>query len=107
MRAPNPNGCYVMLFERPEFTGASDLLNGPGKWPNLEGLHETNHGRWRDRLRSLRIGPNATVTVFTQPQFRGHSQEYRAGADHPNLRPDISAHVQSLTIACALPTPTS
>jgi hypothetical protein len=34
--APNPNGCYVMMYERPEFQGVGDVLNGPGRWATLE-----------------------------------------------------------------------
>jgi hypothetical protein len=34
MRAPNPNGCYVMVFEEPAFKSSSDvsmvLVDGHG-----------------------------------------------------------------------------
>ena len=52
--APNPNGCYVMVFEQPEFSGSGDVLNCPWKWASLDGLRKTNHDGWRNRIRSLR-----------------------------------------------------
>ena len=100
---PNPNGCYVVLFERPDFKGLNDLLNGPRKWRSLDIIPEANHSRWTNRLRSLRLGPTAVVTVFTQPDFRGQGREYRAGTDHVSLPPEVSAKIQSLTIACEMP----
>ncbi len=100
MRAPNPNGCYVMIFEQPGFESAGDVLNGPGKWPSLETLRETNHSRWTNRIRSLRVGPAATVTAFTQPKFAGQSEQYPAGTAHPMLTPPFSTTIQSLEIAC-------
>ena len=100
MHAPNPNGCYLMLFERPGFEGANDVLNGPGKWASLEQLRETNNGRWVNRVRSLRVGATATVTVFTQPAFGGPSQRYEPGTDAVGLTPNLAARIQSIDIAC-------
>ena len=97
MRAPNPNGCYVMLFEQPEFKGVGDLLNGPGKWPNLETMNETNY-RWTDRLRSLRIVPTEIVKLYANPVSRPVA-EFRRRSRLCELKPGISASVQSLTIA--------
>ena len=78
MRSPNPNG----------------------KWPNLEMVREANYSGWAGRIRSLRVGPAATVTAFTQPEFRGQSEQYRAETDHPRLSPEFSASIQSLEIVC-------
>lgn len=100
MRAPNPNGCYVMFYEQPDFRGANDLLNGPGKWPALEELRETNYPDWENRISSLRVGRIATLTVFADPGFRGDSEHYAAGGDHATLRPPLSDHVESLQVSC-------
>src|SRR5687768_16908455 len=100
MRAPNPNGCSVTIFAQPGIAPAPDVWNGPGKWPSLETLRETNHSSWTNRIRSLRVGPAATVTAFTQPKFAGQSEQYPAGAAHPMLTPPFSTTIQSLEIAC-------
>ena len=92
-RAPNPNGCYVMFFEQPEFKSVADILNRPGRWPTLDGLHETTHDRWGNRIRSLRAGEIATIIAFTEPQFRGLSARYAPGTNHANLTPDVSGRI--------------
>ena len=68
--APNPNGCYVFLYDRPDWQGAGVVLNGPARWPKLEGLL-ANQENWRNRIRSVDIGPAATVTVYTDAAFQG------------------------------------
>jgi hypothetical protein len=103
MRSPNPNGCYVMLFEGRGFESYADVLNGPNKWARLEGLKETNYASWADRIRSLRVGAAATVTAFTEPGFRGSNEQYRPESQHADLSPEISANIESLEIACVRP----
>ena len=68
--APNPNGCYVFVYDRPEWQGGRVVLNGPGKWSNLERLL-LNEENWRNRIRSLDVGPAATVTVYTDLRVHG------------------------------------
>jgi hypothetical protein len=101
MRAPNPNGCYLMIFEQPAFAGSADVLNGPGRWPNLKAVPETNYPDWSHRIRSLKTGSSATVTVFTETRFGGVSERYAAGTDHPSLGPEFSEKLASIDIACA------
>jgi hypothetical protein len=42
LRAPNPNGCYAIVYERPDYKGAGHVLNGPLRLPTLERLSPTN-----------------------------------------------------------------
>jgi hypothetical protein len=102
MRAPNPNGCHVMLFEQPGFTSFSDVLNGPGRWPSLETIRETNYPSWTNRIRSLRVGGSATLTAFAEPQFRGQKERYRGGSEYEVLPPALSGTIQSLELTCDL-----
>jgi hypothetical protein len=103
MRSPNPNGCYVMVFEGRGFESYADVLNGPNRWSSLDGLKETNHARWNDRIRSLRVGSAATVTAFTESGFRGAAERYQPGSEHADLPPEISAKIESLEIVCTRP----
>jgi hypothetical protein len=100
MRAPNPNGCYVMLFEQPSFAGSEDVLNGPRRWPDLRAVQDTNYPDWTNRIRSLKTGPAATVTAFTEARFGGLSERYPAGTDHAALRPEFSEKIASIDVAC-------
>ena len=98
--APNPNGCFVMVYEEPGFRGIGDVLNGPGRWPSLDGLRERNRAGWRNRIRSLRTGHNGTITVYTDEGFKGESRRF--GPDTSQARVDASllARIESLELRC-------
>lgn len=99
-RSPNPNGCYVMFFDKPGFGGHSDLLNGPGTWPVLKQVHETNYPDWEKRIRSLRTGETARVTAYVRSEFRGDSEAFSPESSHRDLGPNLSGKIESLQIAC-------
>ena len=100
LRAPDPNGCYVIVYERPLFAGAGDVLNGPARLSTLERLPNTNQANWQRRIRSLRVGARATVRAFAETSFKGHSQRFDPGTPHPQLQQTLSAHIESLEVAC-------
>ena len=97
--APNPNGCYVFIYDRPDWQGAGVVLNGPARWPNLEGLR-ANQENWRNRIRSIDVGPVATVTVYTDGVFSGVSRRFGPKSRLERLDSEISARVESLDLAC-------
>jgi len=98
--APNPNGCYVFVFDRPEWQGARVLLNGPDKRWNLERLL-LNEEDWRNRIRSIDVGPAATLSVFTDLRFTGVSRRFGPGSKAARLDADINARIESLELQCA------
>lgn len=98
--APNPNGCYVMVFDRPDYIGIRDVWNGPAKWSTLEGLQHTRRDGWQDEIRSLRVGPGAMVTVFTDADFRGDSRQFSANTDQPQLDATWAGRIESLVLTC-------
>ena len=98
--APNPNGCYVMVFEQPDFRGSGDVLNGPGRWRTLENLRQTNEQGWNERIRSLRLGSTATLVAFTDVDFKGETLRLPAQSERPRLDPAFSGRIESLEIAC-------
>ena len=88
--APNPNGCYVKVHDRTDFGGIGDLFNGPGRWPRLEGLVNTNEESWRNRIRSLHVGAAATLTVYAEQDFKGsRSRQFPPAVDQPRLDPEL------------------
>jgi hypothetical protein len=99
--APNPNGCYVMLFRGPAFTAQSDLLNGPGNWTRLDNLIDTHHRQWSNEIRSLRVGDHATVVAYKDRNYRGESARFTAGTEYPELPRQLAADIESLQIACS------
>jgi peptidase inhibitor family I36 len=98
--APNPNGCYVMVFDRPDFLGTGDVWNGPGRWSSLEGLRHTRRDGWRNQIRSLRVGTAAVVTIFTDADFSGESRQLPPDSDHSQLDAVFSASIESLRLEC-------
>ena len=97
--APNPNGCYVFAYDKPDWQGAGVVLNGPGRWPNLERLR-LDQEDWRNRIRSLDVGPTATVTVYTDAVYTGVSRRFAPKSRPARLESEISAQIESLDIAC-------
>jgi hypothetical protein len=99
--APNPNGCYVIVYDGAEYRGLGDVFNGPGRWTRLERLMGTNQSHWRNRIRSLHVGKLATLTVFVDPEFGGQSQRFSPSTDRPRLDAPFSGRIESLEISCA------
>ena len=97
--APNPNGCYVFVYDRPEWQGGRVVLNGPDKWSNLERLL-LNDQNWRNRIRSIDVGPAATLTVYTDLKFTGSSRRFGPGSKLPRLESEINADIESLALSC-------
>ena len=100
LRAPNPNGCYAIVYEQPAFGGAGDVLNGPCSCRRWTAVAETNHQNWRNRIRSLRVGPAAVITAYVEAAFKGHSQEFGPATEQPVLDEALSARIQSLNVSC-------
>jgi hypothetical protein len=97
--APNPNGCYVFVYEQANRLGERVILNGPGKWPSLERLRRDDKD-WRKRIRSIEVGSSATVTLYTEPDFRGTSQLFGPGSDQGRFSASMSVGIQSLALSC-------
>jgi hypothetical protein len=51
VQAPNPNGCYVFVYENPDFSGARSVFNGPRRFrtftpPTRRGLPSAHEAVW-------------------------------------------------------------
>ena len=98
--APNPNGCYVMVFDQPTFSGMGDVFNRSGRWGSLQRLTDTRERTWHNRIRSVRTGFSATATFFTGPNFTGESLQLAPGTDRPQFEGRFAKEVASLEIGC-------
>src|SRR5262245_45481410 len=97
--APNPNGCYVFVYELADWRGERVVLNGPGKWPSLERLRRDDKD-WRKRIHSIEVGSAAMVTLYTQANYRGVSQLFGPGSDQARFNPSMSVGIESLVLSC-------
>jgi hypothetical protein len=101
LRPPDPAGCYAIVYERPDFQGAGDVLNGPARWPSLDRLTSTNQPDWRHRIRSLRVGLVGTLTAYTKVAFTGESQRFGPESVHAKLAQNVTGRIESLELTCS------
>jgi hypothetical protein len=58
-------GCYIDVWADANFEGESVRIQGPSEYPTLTFAQ----GNWGDRIGSLRVGPNAFVIAYSDPNF--------------------------------------
>jgi hypothetical protein len=102
--APNPNGCYVFVYDRADWRGERAVLNGPGKWWSVERLR-LDDKNWRNEIRSIEVGPGATVTLFTELNYRGTSQQFGPASRPARFDGRLNGGVESIDLACTSKTP--
>jgi hypothetical protein len=102
--APNPNGCYVFVYDETDWRGERAVLNGPTKWGTVERLRLDDKD-WRNRIRSLEVGPTATVTLYTELNYKGAAQQFGPASKPARFDGRLGAGVESLDVTCAAKTP--
>jgi hypothetical protein len=98
MTLPSPEGCFVQVWDQPFFVGPTDYVNGPRKYPTLRDM--PGRRDWRNRIRSLKVGSSASVTVWSQENFSGSALRAARNAAHPELPEDLTARIQSIVVEC-------
>ena len=96
---PNPDGCFVQVWDRPGFAGASDFINGPRQYPHLRDL--PGRRSWTDRIGSVRVGAGVSAVAWSQEQFGGRRAELTADSLERGAFAAVPVKVQSLEIRCA------
>jgi hypothetical protein len=99
LSAPNPTGCFVEVFENENFAGPRDFINGPAKHWQLKNL--PFHANWHERIRSVRVGPAATVLLWAKEGFEGDPLKFGPDRNHPRLPGEFSGKIASLEIGCS------
>lgn len=98
MTLPNPDGCFVQVWEQPSFTGASDYINGPRRYPTLRDM--PGRRDWRNRIRSMKVGPSSVVTVWSQENFDGNTLLATKNVAHPALPDEWAGRIESMAVEC-------
>jgi hypothetical protein len=88
------------VYQRANWQGARAVLNGPSKWANIERL-QVDEVDWRNRIRSIDVGSAATVTVYTEPSFRGTSRQFGPGSQSARLGEELPGGIESLVMSCS------
>src|SRR3954471_15765719 len=58
-------GCYIDVWVKANFEGESVRIQGPAEYSTLQ----FSQGDLGDRIGSLRVGPNAFVIAYRDPNF--------------------------------------
>ena len=98
MNAPNPNGCYIRVFDAQRFKGASDFISGPQRYPTLKDL--PNGADWHDRIQSVQVGPTATATAWRDLNFRGTSVNLNTDRAYGSLGEELTGEIESIEVRC-------
>ena len=95
---PNPEGCFVQVWNDAGFAGFSDFINGPNRYVHLRDL--PHRRTWKDRIGSLRLGPAATAVVWSGEEFSGESLLLTADSRNQQAFAALPMKIQSLDIRC-------
>jgi hypothetical protein len=98
---PSPDGCYVQVWDEHQFAGRSDFVNGPRRYDHLRDL--PGGVSWKNRIRSVTLGPNATLVAWTGERFEGDYLLMTSDARDRGRYPAVSVSLQSLEIRCSRP----
>ena len=95
---PDPGGCYVLVYEEPNFMGPREFINGPGKHATLENL--PFRANWQRRIRSVEVGPTASAAIWEGKGSQGTSQALSPDSRYAELSKPLNGRAQSLEIRC-------
>ena len=74
-------GCYIDVWAGANFEGESVRIQGPAEYPSLT----FSQGDWGDRIGSLRVGPNAFVIAYRDPNFGDRQVAFGPGDEAADL----------------------
>lgn len=75
------SGCYIDVWMKANFEGQSVRIQGPAEYPSLI----FGQGDWGDRISSLRVGPNAFVIAYQDPNFGERQVTFGPGDEITDL----------------------
>ncbi len=101
----NCGSCWAHVYDDKNYKETDDhlILCGPGKWSNMRGLPGTIKPEWADEIESIKVGPAATVQVWTGENQTGTTHTFNPGQEIPNIKiptPLMSNSISSIEIKC-------
>jgi hypothetical protein len=88
--------CWVELFDSDNFDESDDhfKLKKDGEYQDLSDLPGADQD-WTDEADSVKVGGDASVTVWSEKDFKGEEHQLKPGSEHPDLD-----EVSSLKMSC-------
>jgi hypothetical protein len=75
-------GCWVRFYDKKNYEGDSLLLTGPVSIPRMIGPFGFD---WENKVRSLKVGPTANLTIFDNRDFRDQDKFIDAKTNVPDM----------------------
>lgn len=75
-------GCWARIYDRENYTGDMLTLVGPVQLADMSGPYGLD---WDDRVNSIQVGPQATVTVFDDPLWQERVAQFKPNQKQADL----------------------
>jgi hypothetical protein len=95
---PSPDGCYLQVWDQPDFTGAFEFINGPRRYEHLRDL--PGRFSWKGRIRSLTLGPAASAIAWSNEGFEGEAVLLTNDRRQAGKFSALSVNIESLDVRC-------
>jgi hypothetical protein len=94
------NGCWARLYHAKNYSGHVLTLVGP---VDIDYVQPDWGFAWDPRYESLIVGPNATLTVYDDPNLRDKVAVFRAGQRVPDLNEKMGVFrsLRSMKVSCS------
>lgn len=93
-------GCWAKLYGQKEFKGDTLTLVGPVDMSDMRGPFGI---QWDDKVNSIKAGPQATVTIYDNANFRDKAATVKSGEQVREIsqKMGLFEDVESIRIRCA------
>lgn len=75
-------GCWVKFYDKKNYEGDSLMLTGPINLPRLIGPFGYD---WENKVRSIKTGPKANLTIYDNRDYRDQNKFIDAGSNIPDM----------------------
>lgn len=92
-------GCWVKFFDKKDFQGDSLLLSGPINLPRMTGPFGYD---WEDKVRSLKTGPKANLTIYDNRDYRDQNKFIGPNKNVPDISEKMGffENFRSMMLSC-------
>lgn len=92
-------GCWVKFYDKKDFAGDSLMLTGPVNLPRMTGPFGYD---WEDKVRSVKTGPNANLTIYDNRDYRDSDKFIKANSNVPDLSEKMGFfdNFRSMMLSC-------
>lgn len=92
-------GCWVKFFDKKNFEGDSLFLSGPVNLPRMTGPFGYD---WEDKVRSVKTGPKANLTIYDNRNYRDQNKFIDANSNVPDVSEKMGffENFRSMMLSC-------